>query len=47
MIDLGATGDFIILEEAERLELVIETIPKKERYQLNTIDRSSMSQGKV
>src|ERR1700721_515181 len=37
IIDLGATSDFIILEEAERLELVTETIPKKEQYCLNTI----------
>ena len=43
MINLEATGDFIILEEAERLELVTETILKKECYQLNTIDKSSMS----
>ena len=30
MIDSGATSDFITLEEAERLELVTETIPRKD-----------------
>ena len=30
MIDLGATSDFITPEEAERLELVTETILKKD-----------------
>ena len=43
MIDSKATGDFIILEEVEKLELVIETIPKKEQYCLNIIDSLSVS----
>ena len=43
MIDSRATSDFITLEEAERLELVTETIHKKEQYQLNTIDSLSVS----
>ena len=43
MIDSGATSDFITLEEAERLELVTETIPRKEQYCLNMIDGSSVS----
>ena len=43
MIDSGATSDFITPEEAERLKLVTETIPKKEQYCLNTIDSSSVS----
>src|ERR1700721_335559 len=43
IIDSRATSDFIILEEAERLELIIETIPRKEQYQLNTIDSLSIS----
>ena len=43
MIDLGATGDFITPEEAERLELGTETIPKKEQYYLNTIYSLSIS----
>ena len=30
MIDSRATSDFITLEEAERLELVTETIPRKD-----------------
>ena len=30
IIDLGATSDFITSEEAERLELVTETILKKD-----------------
>ena len=30
LIDSGATSDFIILEEAERLKLVAETILRKE-----------------
>ena len=47
MIDLEATSDFITPEEAERLELVTETIPRKDQYRLNTIDSSSVTQGKV
>ena len=43
MIDLEATSDFITPEEAERLELVTETILKKEQYRLNTIDSLSVS----
>ena len=43
MIDSGATDDFITPEEAERLELVIETIPKKEQYCLNMINSLSVS----
>ena len=43
IIDSRATSDFIILEEAERLELVTETIPKKEQYCLNMIDSLSIS----
>ena len=42
MINLEATGDFITPKEAERLELIIEVILRKERYQLNMINRSSM-----
>ena len=47
MIDSGATGDFITPEEAERLELVTETILRKDQYCLNTINSSSVIQGKV
>ena len=43
MIDSGATSDFITPEEAERLELVTETIPKKDQYYLNMIDSSSVT----
>ena len=43
MINSGATSDFIILEEAERLELVTETILKKKQYCLNMINSSSVS----
>ena len=43
MIDLRATSDFITPEEAERLELVTETIPKKEQYCLNMINSLSVS----
>ena len=32
MINSRATSNFIILKEAERLELVIETILRKEQY---------------
>ena len=47
MIDSEATSNFITLEEAERLELVTETIPRKDQYCLNTINSSSITQGKV
>ena len=47
MIDLEATSDFITLKEAERLELVTETIPRKDQYCLNTINSLSVIQGKV
>ena len=43
MTDLETTGDFIILEEAERLELITEKILRKDCYQLNIINRLSMS----
>ena len=47
MIDSGATSDFITPEEAERLELVIETIPRSDQYHLNMINKSSVTQRKV
>ena len=47
MIDSGVTSDFITPEEAERLELVTETIPKEDQYCLNTINSLSVMQGKV
>ena len=47
IIDFRVTSDFIILEEAERLKLITKPILREECYQLNTINRSSISQGQV